>query len=270
MYLFLKRLKGHQLLSLMIVSLFLITTPTEGLCKKKKKKEPTEISVDIAVGGAGLMFPGAIQDDHSFHTSLRLDLKAIITHAIIKKNKKRIPKKYRKMVLKQKEIRFRPGALMFIPTNLIISPQEKTQIYGANWSLMGLGIAPGLGPLRLGIGAKLELSAFYLSSELDLTQDTAQADMQSQMMSTMMTSSDSDGTSMFFLRPGLSLGGDLEIPLQKDKFAISIGWKSTAYLPQDIGGGVGDMSFDNLDNSLWLMHQVYLDFHFRVPYSVRL
>jgi hypothetical protein len=248
-------------------SLMFMSAPSESLGKKKKK--PTQIDVDVAVGGAGLMFPGVIQDDAQFHTSLRFNLQAIITQALIKKNKRRIPKKYRKLALKQKEIRFRPGVLALIPTNLVVSPQENTSIYGANWSLIGFGVAPSLGPLRLGVGAKLELSAFYLSSDLDLTQSSDQADAQSMMMATMNSVSD-EGTSMFFLRPGLSLAGDLEIPLKKDAFAVSIGWKSTAYLPQDIGGGVGDMSFDNLDNSLWLMHQVYLDFHFRVPYSVRL
>lgn len=253
----------------MVMSLAVISAPGESLAKKKKKKEPTVIDVDIAVGGAGLMFPGAIQDDAAYHTSLRFDLKAIITQALIKKNKKRIPKKYRKLALKQKEIRFRPGVLAIIPTNVVISPQENTSIYGANWSLVGLGVAPSLGPLRLGIGAKLEVSAFYLSSDIDLTQTDTQADAQSMMMANMNAASD-EGTSMFFLRPGLSLAADLEIPLKKDAFAVSIGFKSTAYLPQDIGGGVGDMNFDNLDNSMWLMHQVFLDFHFRVPYSVRL
>ena len=47
MYFFLKRFTGHRLLYLMIVSLFLITAPTEGLCKKKKKRN----SQSSAIGG---------------------------------------------------------------------------------------------------------------------------------------------------------------------------------------------------------------------------
>lgn len=265
-----------------VLRAFLITLVILGLSasasakkkKKKKAKEPTEIAIDVAVGGGGLMFPGVIQDQTPYHATLRLDLHAIITNELIKKNKNRIPKKYRQLALKQEELRFRPGAISFIPTNVVISPMEKTQLYGANWGLLGVGVAPKLGPLRLGISAQLQVSAFYLSSDLDLQALATQGSADS-MDNMMMSDSSEDpaeeeGTSMFFLRPGLSLAADLEIPLKKDAFAVSIGWKSTAYLPQDIGGGVLDMSFDNLDGSMWLMHQVYLDFHFRVPYSVKL
>ena len=271
-------LRSNRLMKVVcFLVLFGLTSPAFGKKsnkKNKRSKEPTEIDINVAVGGGGLIFPGVIEDQTPYHATLRLDLQAIITKAIIKKNKKRIPKKYRKLALKQEEIRFRPGAIAFIPTNIVISPMEKTQLYGANWGLLGAGIGPRLGPLRLGIKAQLQVSAFYLSSDLDLKAlaNKEAVDPMGQMMAgaDMNGNTNGEGTSMFFLRPGLSLAADLEIPLKKDAFAVSFGWKSTAYLPQDIGGGITDMSFDNLDGSMWLMHQVYLDFHFRVPYSVKL
>ena len=158
---------------------------------------------------------------------------------------------------------------MLIPTMLLISPQENTSIYGANWSLIGLAVGPKIGPMKVSVGLQAEVTVFSLESDRNLSalsSGESNSDMSQQMMA--QTVSDSEkGTSMFFARPGLSLGADIEIPFGR-RFAVSVGWKSTVYPPQKIGGEV--FAIGELDESIWLMNQAYLDLHFRVPYSVKL
>ena len=151
---------------------------------------------------------------------------------------------------------------------LLISPQENTSIYGANWSLVGLAVGPKIGPLKVSVGLQAEVTMFSLESDRNLSalSGESHSDMSQQMMA-QAVSDNEEGTSMFFARPGLSLGADIEIPLGSS-FAVSVGWKSTVYPPQKIGGEV--FAIGELDESIWLMNQAYLDLHFRVPYSVKL
>ena len=69
-----------------------------------------------------------------------------------------------------------------------------------------------------------------------------------------------------FLRPGASLGADLEFQLAKS-FLVSVGWESTFYVPQELGGlGLPD----SLGDGIFHVGQAYLQLHFRFPYTTTL
>jgi hypothetical protein len=76
-----------------------------------------------------------------------------------------------------------------------------------------------------------------------------------------------------FLRPGLDVGAELEIPFSRS-FLISLGWASGFYLPQQLGSfglGAADSNADvPLADTLWHFGQAFLKLHFRFPYSTRL
>ena len=54
------------------------------------------VPVDIGLGPAAHMITGPVQDDQMLHTGLKLSVEAIIDKKTIKKNKKRIPRQYRR------------------------------------------------------------------------------------------------------------------------------------------------------------------------------
>ena len=112
-------------------------------------------------------------------------------------------------------------------------------MYGANWRLLSVGL-PLMRVFDLGTGLNLSY-AYFGGSE--------------------------SNSEMHFLRPGLDLTANLEIPFSKS-FLVSLGWASTFYPPQPVGGDIG--SWGNLDESIWHIGQAYLRLHFRIPYTVRL
>jgi hypothetical protein len=70
-----------------------------------------------------------------------------------------------------------------------------------------------------------------------------------------------------FLRPGLELKAELEFPIQQD-FRISIGWASSLYPPQEVGGDVFKMG--DPDVSIWHIGQAFVLLHFRFPYETEI
>ncbi len=209
----------------------------------KKKRGPVTVPVDLGVGPAVHLLTGKLQDDQTLHYGLKISLYAVIDQKLIKENIHRVPKKYRKMAAKQEEVRYRPGILALVPDTLFISPKtDQTAMYGANWSLIGIGTSFGKTP-RVGIKADLDVAYAYIGSD-----DPAL------------------GTT-HFLRPGLGLQLDLEIPFT-DSFLMSLGWKSTAYVPQEVGGAV--FSWGKAEDNLWHFGQAFLKLHFRFPYTTTL
>lgn len=208
---------------------------------RKRAKKKTSIPVDVAVGPAFHWMTGPIQDDQAPHYGLKLSVKAIIDQATIKANKGRIPKKYRGMASKVKEARISPS--IFIPDTLYISPKtENVGMYGVNFRPFGFNI-PLLNKPRLAVGVGLDLSYIYIDGE-DAGLDTTH-----------------------FLRPGLDLAADLEIPFSKT-FLVSVGWQSMFFPPQEVGGDI--FAWGELEKSIWHIGQAYLLLHFRFGYDVAL
>lgn len=102
-------------------------------------KEEVEIPINVGIGPSLFWFPG-LTPDRDLHTGVRLEIYAVIDQAMIKKFKNRIPKKFRRMATAQQEIHVAPSLMMLIPDAIIISPGDTSSIYGATWTLLGLGV----------------------------------------------------------------------------------------------------------------------------------
>lgn len=204
---------------------------------------PIEVPIDVAVGPAGLWFTGDVGHDQLAHGGLKIRLEAIISHQLIQANINRVPEKYRKMALGLTEVRYRPS--IFIPEELIISPKwSHTGMYGASWRPLQLELTLVSGRAPLGLSAGLDLSAAFIHSD-NLGFDW-----------------------MFFLRPGLDLQLEWEIPVAST-LHVSVGWQSALYLPQPLGGGVFSLGgFD--DRSIWHVGQVFILFHGFTTYKANL
>lgn len=207
----------------------------------KKKSKPSTVPVDIGIGPAFHWMTGPIQDDQAPHYGLKISLEAILDKETIQANKGRIPKKYRKLASGVEEARVTP--YIIIPDTLYISPKTgDVGMYGIGWRPLGLGI-PLLKVPRLAIGLGLDVTYIYI--------DGGDAGL---------------GTT-HFLRPGLDLQADLEIPFSKS-FLVSVGWQSTFYPPQELGGDI--LAWGELEDSIWHIGQAYLMLHFRFPYDASL
>ncbi len=199
------------------------------------KKTPVTIPIEIGVGPSGQTFFGDLQSQRQLHTGLKIDLAAVIDKAIIKKFKKKIPKKYRKAAMKIGEVRFRPSPIPFIPTTLIISPHDSNPSYGAIWDTFGVGT--GLGPIKIGLGLPIVYSYIgYKEGE--------------------------ESKSMNLFRPALSAKAALNLQFSKS-VGLTIGWRSYFMPPQVIGGSVGDFKAST-QGTIWHMGQGFATLNFRI------
>jgi len=204
------------------------------------------VPIDIGVGPSVLTWTGALAEDQVWHTGLSISAAAIIDKKTLKKHKKKIPKQYRKQVMKMDEVRI---GYMLVPDTLVISPRrEHTAMYGVTWSPVSMGVPLSDGPVRLRAGADLLLTYTYIDSDLA-----------------------SLGTT-HFLRPGLGLGADLEVPLS-ESFLISLHWRSGIYIPQRVGGNLmelGILEDGGTSGAIWHVGQGSVQLHYRFPYSTRI
>lgn len=201
------------------------------------------ILADIGVAPAVHLVNGPFDTHHEPNYGLKLSLQGIIDREVIRRNKHRVPKKYRSYIARARELRISP--FWYLPDTLFISPKAgDSQMYGVSFRPIGIGLALGAKP-RLGLSAGAVLTyAWYQSDALD------------------------DGSGTHFLRPGVELRLDFEIPFSRT-FLMSLGWASTFYLPQEIGGfGFPDDNWAT--RTIWHIGQGYLMFHFRFPYSTNI
>ena len=210
------------------------------------------VPVDVGVGpaffhGIWPLFDGAPGGDPILgHFGLKVSLAAIIKQEVIKANLHRVPKRYRRMAARMKQVRYRPS--IFIPDALIISPKlNGTGIYGVTWRPIGLSVPLFSRGTTVTVDLGALLTAAYIHSD-NMTVD-----------------------SMFFLRPGIDVGAEVEVPVT-DNFLVSFGWNWQAYIPQIVGGGLLETTFESnaLGGTVWNMAQAFLKLHFRFPYTVNL
>ncbi len=230
--------------ALLLALLLLLPFPAQA----KGKKKSVTIPVDIGIGPAAHMITGPIQDDQRLHWGLVLSVQAILDKQTLRKFKKQIPRQYRKQVLSMDELRISPS--IFIPDTLYLSPKTgNTGMLGVSWTPVNLGLPIVKDPFRWSLGASLRVSAAYLHSDGIAGAQGGQA------------------WQMLFLRPGIDLGSEIEIPFS-DSFLISGGWRSQLHLPQGIGEGVDELG--SLDSAVWHIGQPFVMFHVRVPYEYRM
>lgn len=232
------------------------------LAQKKKKKRrgkrgtTIEAPINVGVGPAAYFFnPGPVGEDQSPHYGIQISIAAVLDKRAIRKAKRKVPKKYRKLIGRQSEMRISHA---LIPDSLIISPRtQNTGMYGITFRPLALGIPLIRKPVRLHLGTGLRLTYAYIHTEYD--SPTTAANAASRPLA--------EGETHFF-RPGLDLRADLEIPFSKT-FLMSVGWTSAAYIPQQVHGG-DFWSLGDEDQRVWHIGQAYLMLHFRFPYKTRL
>jgi len=244
----------------LVLALFIVVAMAgDGLGKPRKKKRKKRrskakstitVPVDVGIGPTTNWFTGVIGDDQQFHYGLKLDIAAIIDQKTIKKNKKKIPKKYRKMALKMKEFVYRP--FWWLPDSLLISPKlDKSYMYGVTLRPIGLGLSLiNNNAMKLSLSAGLVLTYAYMGN--DTWEDNGYAN-----------------DSMHFFRPGFDAKAELLLKLSKS-FLVSVGWDSYLYLPQRVGEGpFEDLGENILEEAVWHNGQAFVMLHFRFPYTTK-
>ncbi len=200
------------------------------------------VPVDLGIAPTLHLITGTIQDDQLLHYGLKISLAAIIDKETIRKNKHRVPKRYRDRISRVSELRFSPA--WYLPDTLIISPRiDNTGMYGVVFKPIGIGLSPVSRPVRINLSAGLLLTYLFIHSETLLDKP------------------------MHFIRPGAELKLDFEFRVTRS-FLLSLGWASQFYVPQEIGKPIFEV--EDFSNSIWHIGQAYLMFHFRFPYSTNL
>lgn len=213
-----------------------------------------EVPVQVGIGPAGYLlggpsidefgWEGRLFDDQPIHTGLRLSLTAVIDSELVEEHPGMVPRQYRSEIQDMGEVRYAPGILSVIPTDIYLSPEvNNTQIWGATWTGLSLGAALPLDEVRISASGSLIGTFKYIRSDV-LPEEH-----------------------YIFARPGVELAVDFEVPID-ERFLMSVGWTSKVYVPQDLDGNVGDVGEIDGD-SLWHVGSFYLQGHFRFPYTHR-
>jgi hypothetical protein len=202
-----------------------------------------EIPIDVGVGPAANLVTGPVYRDQAVHTGLVFSAEAVLEKKHLRKVKGQIPKQYRDMVMQMNEVRI---SHFLVPDQFFISPKGMlgggTGMWGIGFRPIGVNIPFVYEPaFRFKIGAGLRLTYAFLPS-------------------------DTLPSPTHFLRPGLDLKAEAEVPFS-DTFLISFGWNSQAYIPQEVGGPV--FAVGALDESVWHIGQAFLKFHVRFPYEYK-
>lgn len=212
--------------------------------------DSVEIPVQIGVGPSFALFTGPVQDNQAPHFGVRIYAKAILERRNLRRAKKKVPKKYRKLLKGQREVRI--GHIL-VPETIFLSPKTNdVGIFGATWRPLKLDLKLAKSP-RLSVGAGVLLTYAFVNVDLDAEGRAANPDL-------------ADGPTHFF-RPGVGASVDLEIPIS-DTFLISFGWNSGFYVPQEVGGDF--LAIGDLDKSIWHIGEAYGLLNFRLPYRTRL
>ncbi len=210
------------------------------------------VPVDVGIGPALYHGPGPLfANDSVFgagpgtHLGLKIEVAAILSNKIIRENINRVPRAYRNRAKRMDQVRYGPS--IFIPDALFISPDlGGVGMYGVTWRPYSLGMTLNKRQPRVTLSAGLLVTA-ALAHGARLPQTT------------------------FFLRPGLDLALDVEIPITRS-FLVSLGYAGQLYVPQVVGGGFFEVGFDAATRarSIWAMGQLYVRLHFRFPYTANI
>jgi hypothetical protein len=225
-----------------------------------------EIPVNIGVGPAAFYVPEHLEeDDPSPFYGLKLHIKAVIDKKLIEKNKGKIPERYRKAVEKVDEVRV---GYLLIPETIMLGTRAKDsgpEFFGATWRPIGLGVPLKMGPARLSFDTGLLITYAYINTGSYKIPDQSTKELEENPRAEITFR---DQTT-HFLRPGMDLKLDLEVQFS-ESFLTSLGWSSAYYIPQKIGGSMGTVGADQLEKSLWRIHQAYLMMHYRIPVKAKI
>jgi hypothetical protein len=211
--------------------------------KRRAAGGDLEIPIDVGVGPVLLWGNPPLGLDQIAHFGLGFEAAAVIDPATLRRFEDQIPANLRKQARSLGQVRIRPWWLALVPELLVISPAFwNTGVYGAVWRPFGLGVTLLDEPVRVSADAAIDLAYFFIHSST-LPEPT------------------------HFLRPGLNLRLNVEIPLT-DSLRLATGWSSDFFVPQPLGRPPWEIL--PLDPALWHMGGPYLMLHVRFPYRMSL
>jgi hypothetical protein len=204
---------------------------------------PLNVDINVGLGPQYLQANGALGDAQPGYLALAFDAYAVLDAKDLKQVRKRVPRKYRKMVPK-KEARV---GLLYIPDQILVSPSLDggPAIWGAGWSPLSVSETLVDGKrVRVDAGLSLVATVAGIHGGTPATADTW----------------------TFFARPGLAGHAEVEVKLAK-RLYLSAGYDGRAFLPQKLGGSVTELGgFD--EGSLWYLGGAFAQLHVRVPKKV--
>ena len=216
---------------------------------KSMPASAVEIPINVGLGPSLFTIPDSIlKTKIKPFTGVNVKLKAIIDKETIEKHKDRIPEKYRKAVLRTNEVRI---GYLYIPAHIILAPGDdagQPSIYGATWKPLSVDLPVKLGPAMLSLGTEL------LFTYAAITETTNSQNLQS---------TEKQKTTTHFIRPGLSLNSELEVPVSKS-FLLSLGATAAYYIPQQLKGS------DTSRDPLWRIGELRATLNYRFPVEVSL
>jgi hypothetical protein len=156
-----------------------------------------------------------------------------------------------------------------MPESIMIAPRKRPhgmELYGSTWRPLGVSIPIKMGPARLTLGTGLLFTYAYINTGGYNVIDNTEINDDGNRIVIEGEDPEYRDQVTHFTRPGMDLKAELEIKFS-DSFLTSFGWSSAYYLPQKIGGSVFSMGIDNLENSVWRIHQGFFMLHFRIPFE---
>ena len=148
--------------------------------------------------------------------------------------------------------------------------EKGPEFFGSTWRPLGLGVPIKMGPAKFSLGTGLLLTYAYVNTGSYKILKAKPKDEEDGRA--VEVDSEDEGfrdQSTHFFRPGMDLKAELEIKFS-DYFLTSFGWSSAYYVPQEIGGSFFSMGMDQLEKSLWRIHQAFVMLHFRIPVKTSL
>lgn len=167
--------------------------------------------IPIAIGTGPILYRLHSSPEDGLHNyqGYSLYAKAIVSKEMIQRNKKKIPKKFRRFAKSTREIRI---GSFWLPSELIISPKNadnNLSMFGLTWRNFSIGIPLSFGPFTLAPSASLLFT--YLYFDLEAAERSY---------------------NMHFIRPGVDLRLTLTTKLG-DQAELAIGAAGNYYIPQE-------------------------------------
>lgn len=137
-------------------NIFFVFVAVVGITWAAGKKEEVIVPIDISAGPAFHMLPIPLADGQTFLGGIAIDAYAVVTPDVLKNQKDRIPKKWRKFIAQDQELQIKPFYLTLLPTTFLIHRGDRHEAYAATWSFFGLNwVYRPLKPVDIEFGLKL-------------------------------------------------------------------------------------------------------------------
>lgn len=195
------------------------------------------VALDVA-GGPQLILPyGAPEAERALHTGLVFSTRIIVDPKSLREQAEALPWPWKLVALKTKVVRWNP--IPYVPDSFIVSPGlGRGSALGLSWRVADVGVALAKQPrFTLSGAGRLTWISFF----------------------------GGDTPATHFLRPGIEVRAELEIPLSQVWF-LAVGYSSQLYIPQ--AWGAAPWRIGPREDWLWHVGQIYLSGHRRQPDSI--